>query len=65
MAVSEGYFFLGSDESGQDYIVPCEKRAEFNEWTQLPEDDERGCEGPDYATPVEGGLVFKDWKIEK
>ena len=57
-------FFLGCDSSGHDYLVPVERREDFNRWSDLPEDDPEGWEEPSYATRIDGPytLTFTDPK---
>lgn len=51
-----GRFFLAHDDSGHRYVVPVERRDEWEAWQEDRETDE----APDYARRVEGGLTFTD-----
>jgi len=60
--VSERYF-MSTDDSGHWYIIPVTKRQEWEEWSDLPEEDERTWEAPDFARPVGGSptcVTFTD-----
>jgi hypothetical protein len=58
-------FFVGTDCSSHRYIVPWARKAEWDAWTEIDEDDERAWDVPDYATFLDGGtLTFTDWRIE-
>lgn len=56
--VVEERYFIGYDNSSHKYYVPVEKREEFDVWSELPEDDERGWEQPDYAVRIDGRFTF-------
>lgn len=54
-------FFLACDGSGHEYIVPDERREEWGAWANLPEDDERSWEVPEWAIRVNrSGWTFTD-----
>jgi hypothetical protein len=57
--MSEGYF-LSQDGSCHWYVVPAEKRAEWDAWRNIPEEDERSWEAPAFARRVDGphAVVF-------
>lgn len=58
-------FFEGSDGSCHRYLVPFEFLAEWNQWCELPEDDEASWEAPEWAQRIDGGLLtFTDPRIE-
>ena len=42
-------FFLDQDNSSHWYIVEASKRAEWEAWLEIPEDDERSWEPPECA----------------
>jgi hypothetical protein len=56
-------FFLGSDDSGHEFVVPVEYRAMWDAWVDQLNDDEPNCETPEFAYQVEGGLTFT-WPVE-
>jgi len=45
-------FFLDRDNSSHWYIVPADRRAEWNAWRNIPEDDDRGWIVPDWVIPL-------------
>lgn len=45
-------FFLDLDGSAHWYIVPEARRAEWDAWTSLSEDDEASWDVPDYAKRI-------------
>ena len=56
-------YFLTVDNSSHWYIVPVERREEWNDWREIPETDERAWFAPDYATAVDGApgrVTFTD-----
>lgn len=60
-------YFLDSDQSGHWYLVPEEKRAEWDDWTNLNEDDERSWNEPSYAVRLGGSpsnVTFTDPRDE-
>jgi len=57
-------FFIGHDNSGHEYIVPVAKRAEWYAWTDLPEDDERSWDEPEFAIRINGSLTFAAPEVE-
>ena len=59
-------FFLGQDSSSHWYLVPAAKRAEWETWCMIPDDDERGWEPPEWAQRIDGYHVvtFAEPEIE-
>lgn len=58
-------FFIGSDQSGHEYLVPCNLKPEWYEWSDIPEDDERSWDVPVFAERIDGGcLTFTDPRID-
>ena len=57
-------YFIGSDNSGHDYLVPVEKRDEFWAWSEMDEDDPASWEAPEYVKRCEGGLTFTDPRFD-
>lgn len=49
-------FFLSTDNDSHWYLVPVAKAAEWEEWSAIPEDDERAWDAPDFAKPLGGAL---------
>ena len=61
-------YFLGGDNSGHNYIVPVERRKEWNKWCNLDEDDPIAWNTPEYAVRVNGSIeliTFTDPKEER
>lgn len=51
-------YFIGCDNSSHRYVVPVAMRAEWEEWANLPEEDERSWEAPGWANRVPGSLAL-------
>lgn len=47
-------FFLDRDNSGHWYLVPEERRAEWDAWSNLDEDDEASWNEPTFAKRLNG-----------
>jgi len=61
----EDRYFIGADCSGHTYLVPMSKRQQWYEWADIPEEDERAWEVPDFAKRIDGGrLTFAAPRIE-
>lgn len=57
-------FFLDRDCDAHWYIVRAECRTEWEQWINLPEDDEAGWEEPWFAYRVGGNpsnIEFSNW----
>lgn len=52
--MSEERFVLVGDDDGHWYMIPKDRIGEWWSWVDLPEDDERSWEAPDYALPLNG-----------
>ncbi len=63
---SKPRYFLSTDQSSHHYVVPVERRAEWDVWSDIPEDDERSWTVPSFATLIDlhEGFTFTDWSIE-
>lgn len=59
-------YFLSQDQSAHWYIIPAERRAEWEQWCSLPEDDEASWEVPWFAQRIGGSpsLVTFEEPIE-
>lgn len=59
VAVQDGFqrYCIESDNSGHQYFIPFNKRDEWNEWLEIPEDDERSWDAPEYAERIDGGTL--------
>lgn len=47
-------YFLTTDNDSHWYVIPEAKRGEWNEWCDIPSDDERAWEPPEFARAVGG-----------
>lgn len=50
------YYFLDQDSSCHWYIIPVDKREEWNEWSNINEDDPRAWDAPEWAKMLGGGI---------
>ena len=60
-------YFLSQDGSCHWYVVPVSRKEEWSEWRNLPEDDERAWDTPDFAQEVGGSptlVTFTDPAID-
>ena len=67
MSTSPQRYFVGSDRSAHRYLIPVEKRQEWEEWCGIDEDDERSWVIPAFARQLDGWLsrlTFTDPKEE-
>ena len=49
-----GKFFLGRDGDCHWFIVPVERREEWEKWANIPEDDPSGWDIPDFVQEIGG-----------
>lgn len=59
-------YFLTQDNDAHWYVVPVEREREWNEWCDIPPDDERSWDAPEWAHRVGGApclVHFKEWEI--
>lgn len=64
MKIKPERFFLDQDQSSHWYLVPVKRRAEWNAWCDLDEDDERSWTPPEWAVRLGGGpqaVTFENW----
>jgi hypothetical protein len=53
-----------TDNSFHHYVIPFEKLGEWDQFMQIPEDDERSWEVPAWAECIDRGrLAFTSWQI--
>jgi hypothetical protein len=50
-------WFIGHDCSGHQYLIPEAREAEWGAFCEIPEDDERSWEVPDWAVRIDGGQL--------
>ena len=55
-------FYLSSDWDCHEYLVPLNKKEEFEKWAELSDDDEAKWESPEYAISVEWDMQW-DWFV--
>lgn len=57
---------LVQDESCHWYIIPAAKDKEWEDFRNIPEDDERSWDVPEFAKRIDGPhrLLFKEWVEE-
>ena len=53
----DGRYFVDTDRSDHQYLVPFECKEQWDKWNELPFDDERSWDAPHYATLWEGELL--------
>ena len=47
-------FFLSTDNDSHWYLVPVVRKADWDAWRDIPEDDERAWDPPDFAKRLNG-----------
>lgn len=47
-------FIEAKDNDSHRYRIPIDKQEEFEEWVELPEEDEKAWEEPSYAERLDG-----------
>jgi hypothetical protein len=52
--MTEGRFYLGTDNDGHWFVIPADKRDEWSEWLDIDSDDERAWDAPDFARDLGG-----------
>lgn len=52
----EERFYLSRDNDSHWYVIPVAKQQEWDAWLDIPSDDERAWNAPDFARPVGGAL---------
>lgn len=66
--MTKEYYFIDSDDDGHNVIIPMSKEKEWNEWSELDNDDERKWDSPDFAIHFDGhhsSVIFSDFKLRK
>lgn len=60
-------FYLDTDNDSHWYVVPYNKRHEWNEFVQLDPDNPEAWDVPEYATPIDNPhmLTFDKWEYMK
>lgn len=59
-------YCLEQDQSSHWYVIPVSKREHWNTWVNLPEDDEKSWEAPDYAERINSpfSITFDSFEEE-
>lgn len=53
------------DSNSHRYIIPADKRSEWEEWCEISYDDERSWEEPSFAKRIDGAtIVFTGYRLE-
>lgn len=58
-------FFFDQDNGSHWYMIPEKCKEKWNEWLNIPSDDERSWEAPEFAQRLDGGpeaVTFVDPK---
>jgi hypothetical protein len=64
---TEPRFFLAQNNDCHWYLVPCDRRKEWDAWRSIDEDDERAWTAPDYAKLIGGSpslITFTNPEIQ-
>lgn len=57
MAPAQERHILTMDNDGHWYVIPVAKQREWSKWLDIPSDDERAWDAPDFAKPVGGSPI--------
>lgn len=60
-------FYLVSDDDGHWYVIPSSKEGAWREWRDIPSDDERAWEPPEFAEYINGppsNVKFTGYRID-
>ena len=49
-----GRFFFDTDNDSHWFLVPLERKDEWDAWCSLDEDDENAWDAPEWARPLGG-----------
>lgn len=66
LAPPQDRHILSMDNDGHWYVIPVAKQPEWGAWLDIPSDDERAWEVPDFAKRVGGApclVTFSDPEI--
>jgi hypothetical protein len=58
-------FFLDQDDSGHWYIIPAERRGEWERFMEIPSDDEASWKVPEWAKPTGCGPNYIEFSDPK
>lgn len=51
-------YMLQQDNDCHWYVIPTDKEVDWNEWLEIPDDDERSWDVPEYAKDVGGSYTL-------
>ena len=52
------------DNDSHRYIIPYENLADWDTFMEIPSDDERSWDVPEFAQRIDGGsIIFKEYRI--
>lgn len=56
-------YFLDQDESCHWYVIPAQYRKEWEDFLDIPEDDERSWDVPGWAVAIDhaSSIEFENW----
>lgn len=61
-----GPYILTSDNDGHHYVIPKARETEWEKWLEIPDDDARSWDGPEWAEQVGGSptlVVFDNYTV--
>lgn len=56
--MEEKYYTEDTDQSSHHYLIPEDKLEEWGKFKEIPEDDERCWDVPEWAERIDGGRLF-------
>lgn len=60
---NKNWHVLVGDNSGHEYVIPESKQDEWDTFMEIPEDDERSWDVPEWAERKEGRFRFTEYEI--
>jgi len=61
----ERRFKIVGDNSGHEYYIPVDCSSDWDTFMEIPEDDERSWDVPQYAVRIDGRFTFTDPRCER
>ena len=63
-SINKKRYFIDKDQSGHRFLVDAKFKKEWDQWNNLPEDDENSWVAPGYAMVLDGSFVtFSDPEV--
>lgn len=56
-------YFLSQDQSSHWYLVEADKRAQWDKWNEIPEDDPKAWETPTFAHALGGSPNLVEFEL--